>query len=125
MNPIELVPETLIPKGDTACRAYAGPSWRLSRDEGAATIRRTESEIVVESSRGPLKITTAEGGAVQVSLPGGGVYTGTLKPVGADVMFEAPTGHAVTLAAKEGRIEVSLKGFGPVVDRMGIYLKRT
>jgi hypothetical protein len=125
-NPLAQIPQNIIPNGNSSYTAYVGPCWALSRNQGAATVSRTPNQITINTPAGRATIRPDPNNANRViaTLPDGSTYSGTLRPTKNGVIFDTGSGQTVTFTRNGNRVDISLSGFGALVDRMGVYLVR-
>jgi hypothetical protein len=124
MNPFDDIPLTLIPSGRQSYTISAGPTWLLAKSQGRGATVREEERIVIESERhGTLEIVRdpEDPRRVVATIPSLGSRPGELSVDTACLSLTFNTGERVTLELKADRIDVALKGFGLVADRLRIF----
>jgi hypothetical protein len=124
-NPLAVIPQALIANGSRTREAFVGPNWLMSKSQGNVTVTRNANGITIaHPQHGNLSITPRPNGQVRVSLPDGTTYDGRLSALqGGGVRFTANGGQRVDIRPNGNRVDISMSGFGAVVDRMGVYLR--
>jgi hypothetical protein len=124
MNPLEKIPLSIIPAGRRSFSIFAGPTWRLSTAYGKAVSLRDQASVVLESDRhGKLLVgpDPEDDSRLLLTLVGKGARPAALTVEGGAVILRVASGESVRLTENDGRVEVSLAGFGVIADRMRIF----
>ena len=125
-NPLSQVPTSLIPMGGSNYHAVAKISI-FTKDLGAATIQRSDSQVDVHTTQGDATITvdSQNPSLVDVAVPGSSTkYQGTLTQNGGGVIARTTDGKTVTVTPDSNGMVIQASGFPQVPSSAQVILTR-